>query len=88
MRAIVPAPRTIGGRAAVFIGLLAFFVLFAFPAFAQAAATAVPTPVATPGVGEAVDRALGDLGGGNAPLSLSLQVLIIMGLLRFCRASC
>ena len=80
MRAIVPAPRTMGGRAALFVGLLAFIVLFAFPAFAQGA-PAVPAPAATPGVGDAVDRALGDLGGGNAPLSLSLQVLIIMGLL-------
>ncbi|MBS0479254.1 MAG: flagellar type III secretion system pore protein FliP [Proteobacteria bacterium] len=65
------------------------------PAFAQAAPQAptvsAPAPVATPGVGDAVDRALGQLGGpgvaaspskaGNAPLSLSLQVLIIMGLL-------
>ncbi len=80
-RAIVQAPRTMGGRAALFIGILVFLVLFAFPAFAQGTAPAVPTPVATPGVGDAVDRALGDLGGGNAPLSLSLQVLIIMGLL-------
>jgi len=80
-RAIVQAPRTMGGRAALFIGILAFLVLFAFPAFAQGVAPAVPAPVATPGVGDAVDRALGDLGGGNAPLSLSLQVLIIMGLL-------
>ncbi len=81
MRAMVAAPRTIGGRAALFIGLLAFLVLFACPAFAQGAAPALPAPVPTPGVGDAVDRALGDLGGGNAPLSLSLQVLIIMGLL-------
>ncbi|MDF2387337.1 flagellar type III secretion system pore protein FliP [Nostoc ellipsosporum NOK] len=80
-RALIPAPRTVGGRAALFIGLLAFLVLFAFPAFAQGAAPVAPAPVATPGVGDAVDRALGDLGGGNAPLSLSLQVLIIMGLL-------
>jgi flagellar biosynthetic protein FliP len=79
MRAMLSAPRTLGGRAALFIGLLAFLILFAAPAFAQGAP--VPAPVATPGVGEAVDRALGDLGGGNAPLSLSLQVLIIMGLL-------
>ncbi|MBO9713937.1 flagellar type III secretion system pore protein FliP [Sphingomonas sp.] len=61
----------------MFVGLLAFLILFAAPAFAQG----VPAPVATPGVGDAVDRALGDLGGGNAPLSLSLQLLIIMGLL-------
>jgi flagellar biosynthetic protein FliP len=66
-----------GGRAALFVGLLAFVVLFAAPAFAQGA----PAPVGPAGVGDAVDRALGDLGGGNAPLSLSLQVLIIMGLL-------
>jgi flagellar biosynthetic protein FliP len=79
MRAIHAIPRTLGGRAALFIGLLAFLILFAAPAFAQGAP--VPTPAATPGVGDAVDRALGDLGGGNAPLSLSLQVLIIMGLL-------
>ncbi|VVT20630.1 flagellar biosynthesis protein [Sphingomonas sp. EC-HK361] len=53
------------------------------PAFAQAAPAA---PV--PGVGDAVDRALGQLGGQQAgstgqsrSLSLSLQVLIIMGLL-------
>ena len=80
MRAIVSAPRTMGGRAALFIGILAFFVLFAFPAFAQGAAPVAP-PAAPPGTGEAIDRALGQLGGGDAPLSLSLQVLIIMGLL-------
>ncbi|MEI9850222.1 MAG: flagellar type III secretion system pore protein FliP [Sphingomonas sp.] len=68
--------------AAVLIGLLAFALLFAFPAFAQGAAPVAPLPApATPGLGDAVDRALGDLGGGDAPLSLSLQVLIIMGLL-------
>nr|WP_276046692.1 MULTISPECIES: flagellar type III secretion system pore protein FliP [unclassified Sphingomonas] len=58
------------------------------PAFAQAAPAAAPAP----GVGDAVDRALGQLSaqggagagagvGQSAPLSLSLQVLIIMGLL-------
>ncbi|WP_213979668.1 flagellar type III secretion system pore protein FliP [Sphingomonas sp. dw_22] len=63
--------------ATLFVALLALLVLFVAPAYAQG----VPAPAATPGVGDAVDRALGDLGGGNAPLSLSLQVLIIMGLL-------
>ncbi|WP_448662890.1 flagellar type III secretion system pore protein FliP [Sphingomonas sp. CJ20] len=72
-------PRTIGTRAALFVALLGFLILFAGPALAQGAP--LPVPAATPGVGDAVDRALGDLGGGNAPLSLSLQVLIIMGLL-------
>ena len=60
---------------------VALMLLIAMPAFAQAVPAApVPAPAA-PGVGDAVDRALGDLGGGNAPLSLSLQILIIMGLL-------
>ena len=53
-------------------------LLIAAPAFAQ---TAPPAP----GVGDAVDRALGQLGGQSqgqsGSLSLSLQVLIIMGLL-------
>jgi flagellar biosynthetic protein FliP len=62
--------------------LLALIV--AAPAFAQGAPIGAPgAPV--PGVGDAVDRALGQLGGQqqgqSAPLSLSLQVLIIMGLL-------
>ena len=56
-------------------------LLIAVPAFAQVA----PITPATPGVGDAVDRALGQLGGtgqgGSAGLSLSLQVLVIMGLL-------
>lgn len=73
-------------------------VAIAMPAVAQTAPTtstttsaAAPAPAAKPGVGDAVDRALGQLGGpgasaasngaGKAPLSLSLQVLIIMGLL-------
>lgn len=82
MRIALPQPRTIGGRAALFVALLGCVLLFLLPALAHAApATPLPAPAATPGVGDAVDRALGDLGGGNAPLSLSLQVLIIMGLL-------
>jgi flagellar biosynthetic protein FliP len=56
-------------------------LLVTVPAFAQVA----PGAPAAPGVGDAVDRALGQLGGQSggqsAPLSLSLQVLIIMGLL-------
>jgi flagellar biosynthetic protein FliP len=70
---------------ALVIGALALALFLVAPAFAQAAAPAVPVaapaPASTPGMGDAVDRALGDLGGGDAPLSLSLQVLIIMGLL-------
>ncbi len=69
---------------ALVLGAFALALFLVAPAFAQGApAPAVPVaaPAAAPGVGDAVDRALGDLGGGDAPLSLSLQVLIIMGLL-------
>ncbi len=70
--------RTLRGALIMFALITAFLV--AFPAFAQVA-PAAPVPPVTPGVGDAMDRALGQLGGGQAPLSLSLQVLIIMGLL-------
>jgi flagellar biosynthetic protein FliP len=102
-RAPVPAaphPKNVQLTKLVLI-LLAFLALLsvAMPSFAQsapaapAATTASPAPAAAskPGIGDAVDRALGQLGGpgaaaatngaGKAPLSLSLQVLIIMGLL-------
>ncbi len=64
----------------ILLALLLALVI-AMPAFAQAAPAAAPAP----GVGDAVDRAIGQLGGGgngsSGSLSLSLQVLIIMGLL-------
>ncbi|WP_322964712.1 flagellar type III secretion system pore protein FliP [Sphingomonas fuzhouensis] len=60
-------------------------LVIAMPAFAQATPAAAPAAAPAPGVGDAVNRALGQLGGGNnggsGSLSLSLQVLIIMGLL-------
>ena len=82
VQAILPDMRSNSGR--TFRGLLIVFavmtaLLIAFPAFAQTVPG--PTPPAAPNVGDAMDRALGQLGGGQAPLSLSLQVLIIMGLL-------
>ena len=58
-----------------------FAVALAHPALAQTAAAAAAPVAPAPGVGDAADRALKDLGGGNAPLSLSLQLLIVMGLL-------
>ncbi|HET9509513.1 MAG TPA: flagellar type III secretion system pore protein FliP [Sphingomonas sp.] len=67
-------------RGLIIVFALMTALLVAFPAFAQAAPVA-PVAPAAPGVGDAMDRALGQLGGGQAPLSLSLQVLIIMGLL-------
>jgi flagellar biosynthetic protein FliP len=73
-------PRSWGSRIALIILALIFCLIIAVPAFAQGAPVPPAVPAA-PGTGDAIDRALGDLGGGNAPLSLSLQVLIIMGLL-------
>ena len=71
-----------GGHAIIWIVLAVLLALIvAGPAFAQG----TPAAPAVPGVGDAVDRALGQIGGQaggqSAPLSLSLQVLIIMGLL-------
>ncbi len=58
---------------------LALMLFLAMPAMAQGVPAA---PAATPGAADALDRALGQLGGGNdAPMALSLQILIIMGLL-------
>ncbi len=72
------------GRVVLIALAVIFCLMIAVPAFAQSAAQSAPiapAALAAPGTGDAIDRALGDLGGGNAPLSLSLQVLIIMGLL-------
>ncbi len=68
------------GRIILFALAIIFCLVMAVPAFAQAA-PALPAAPQVPGAGDAIDRALGDLGGGKAPLSLSLQILIIMGLL-------
>ena len=66
--------------------LAALTMFFASPDWAHAAAPAAaatlpPDPVAA-GVGTAVERALGDQGvGDDSPLSMSLQLLVVMGLL-------
>ena len=60
----------------VLLGII-FALIVAHPALAQG----LPTPAPTPGVGDAADKALKELGGGNAPMALSLQILIVMGLL-------
>lgn len=60
------------------VGILLMLFL-AMPAMAQGVPAA---PAPTPGAADALDRALGQLGGANdAPMALSLQILIIMGLL-------
>jgi flagellar biosynthetic protein FliP len=63
---------------------IVFALIVAHPAFAQAAPAV--TPPAAPNVGDGIDRALGQLSGTGQgsvgqPMALSLQVLIIMGLL-------
>ena len=75
------------GRLVLMVLALVLVATIAAPAFAQTAPIAPAAAPATPGVGDAIDRALGDLGAsstanqGDAPLALSLQILIIMGLL-------
>ena len=60
--------------------LLALTIFWLAPDAAHAAAAA-PDPVAA-GVGTAIERALGDQGAGeDSPLSMSLQLLVVMGLL-------
>jgi len=64
------------------VGFVLLALFLADPALPQTIAPpALPAP--QPGAPEALDRALSQIGGGNgsAPLSLSLQVLIIMSLL-------
>ncbi len=81
--AVVPPARSPAMTLVWIVLALLLAAIVAAPAFAQGAPIGAPgAPV--PGVGDAVDRALGQLGGQqgqSAPLSLSLQVLIIMGLL-------
>lgn len=93
---VQPERRTgsgIGAKLVLAILAIMLCVAIAAPSFAQTVpAPSTPAPVtapATPGVGDAIDRALGDLGkssaqnqaNGSAPMALSLQILIIMGLL-------
>ena len=64
---------------AVPLAALAGLAGLALPLTARAQDLAAQAQTAAPG---ALDRALGELGGaGGAPLSLSLQLLLIMGLL-------
>lgn len=63
----------------IVLGLLGVLT-FAAPVLAQAA-PALPAPTQPLPTGGALTRALGDVSGNGAPLSLSLQVLILMSLL-------
>ncbi|QTD55462.1 flagellar type III secretion system pore protein FliP [Parasphingorhabdus cellanae] len=59
---------------------LAVSALVADPAFAQALPAAEPA-AAPAGASEALERALDDVSGDGQPLSVTLQILIVMGLL-------
>jgi len=72
--------------ALLLIGALLVALLLAHPAFAQATAAALGTgPVNPPGPGAvqtaALNKALGQVSGDGKPLSLSLQILVLMSLL-------
>lgn len=59
-------------------------LLMAHPAMAQvvpAAPAPAPTPAPATTPGGALTRAMGDISGAGAPMSLSLQILILMSLL-------
>ncbi|MBI1402561.1 MAG: flagellar type III secretion system pore protein FliP [Porphyrobacter sp.] len=57
-------------------------MFFALPGLAHAAPAAPAPDLVQAGVGSAIERALGDNGAGDdSPLSLSLQLLVVMGLL-------
>ncbi len=60
--------------------LAALAILLATPAFAQATGPVAPV-AAAPGASEALGRALDDVAGDGKPLTLSLQILVLMGLL-------
>jgi flagellar biosynthetic protein FliP len=62
-------------RLIMLLALLLFALLLAGPAFAQAAPTAPASPTG------GLDRALGTIAGDGRPLSLSLQILLLMSLL-------
>ncbi len=61
---------------------LAALTMFFAPLAASAAAPAPAPDLVTAGVGSAIERALGDSGAGeDSPLSMSLQLLVVMSLL-------
>lgn len=59
-------------RFLTFALVVVYAIMFADPAFAQEAA---------PATGQGLERALGEISGSGKPLSLSLQILVLMGLL-------
>ena len=74
--------RTFSFARMALVCLAALTMFCALPGIALAAAPAAAPDLAQAGVGAAVERALGDQGAGDgSPLSMSLQLLVVMGLL-------
>ena len=75
-----PSPAALR-RIAILIALALVALFLAHPAFAQA--SAAPLPSAAPAVNPAggLDRAMRTIGGTGQPMSLSLQILLLMSLL-------
>ena len=80
MTIALPSPAMLR-RIALLLGVALVALLLAHPAFAQASAAPLPsgTPAANPAGG--LDRAMRTIGGTGQPLSLSLQILLLMSLL-------
>ncbi|SEL60497.1 flagellar biosynthetic protein FliP [Sphingomonas palmae] len=87
---VAPRAQASHGWVRLVLALAAIVIMLciAVPAFAQVTPPTGAPAAPAPGVGDAIDRALGQLSRGDAnatpgggSLSLSLQVLIIMGLL-------
>ena len=81
MQTALPLPAMLR-RIAILIALALVALLLAHPAFAQAT-SAAPLPSAAPAVNPAsgLDRAMRTIGGTGQPMSLSLQILLLMSLL-------
>jgi len=80
MTLALPAPAGLR-RIAILIVVALIAVLLAHPAFAQASAAPLPSsaPAVNPSGG--LDRAFKTIGGTGQPMSLSLQILLLMSLL-------
>lgn len=83
MPKLLARPALFGLLAAFLLALILIVPDVAHAQAAPAAPAAAPAPIAAPGAGQpgALDRALGTIAGDGRPLSLSLQILLLMSLL-------
>ena len=74
----VMTPRRMRAALILLVALLVALLVFAAPALAQVAPPVTPDAGGQPG---ALDRAVNTIAGDGRPLSLSLQILVLMSLL-------